>query len=62
MEKNRKINFNLINHFSVPYWPPWASQLVLVVKNPSAMQADVGDTGLIPGSGRSPGGGHSNPL
>ena len=23
---------------------------------------NVGDAGLIPGSGRSPGGGHSNPL
>ena len=25
-------------------------------------QASAGDTGLIPGSGRSPGGGHGNPL
>ena len=30
-----------------------------VVKN---LPADAGDTGLIPGSGRSSGGGHSNPL
>ena len=30
-----------------------------VVKNPPA---NVGDTGSVPGSGRSPGGGHSNPL
>ena len=30
-----------------------------VVKNPSA---NAGDTGLIPGSGRSPGGGHGNRL
>ena len=26
------------------------------------MQVDLGDTGLIPGLGRSPGGGHGNPL
>ena len=31
----------------------------LVVKNPPA---NAGDTGLIPGLGRSPGGGHGNPL
>ena len=26
------------------------------------MQGDTGDVGLIPGLGRSPGGGHGNPL
>ena len=26
------------------------------------MQVDIRDMGLIPGSGRSPGGGHGNPL
>ena len=30
-----------------------------MVKNPPA---DAGDMGLIPGSGRSPAGGHGNPL
>ena len=39
-----------------------ASQVVLVVKNPAANAGDAGDTGLIPGSGRSPGGGHGSPL
>ena len=39
-----------------------ASQVALVVKNPSANAGDVRDTGLIPGPGRSPGGGHCNPL
>ena len=39
-----------------------ASQVELVGKNPSASVADVRDVGSIPGSGRSPGGGHSNPL
>ena len=33
-----------------------------VVKNPPASAEDVRDTGLIPGLGRSPGGGHGNPL
>ena len=33
-----------------------------VVKNPPASARDVRDTGLIPGSGRSPEGGHGNPL
>ena len=42
--------------------PTWASQVVLVVKNPLAKAGDIRDVGLIPRSGRSPGGGHSNPL
>ena len=33
-----------------------------MVKNPPASAGDVRDVGLIPGSGRSHGGGHSNPL
>ena len=36
--------------------------MALVVKNLPANAGDVGDTGSISGSGRSPGGGHSNPL
>ena len=31
-----------------------------MVKNPPANAGDVRDPGLIPGSGRSPGGGHGN--
>ena len=31
-------------------------------KNPPANSGDIRDTGLIPGSRRSLGGGHSNPL
>ena len=37
----------------------WASQETQVAKNPPA---NAGDGGLIPGSGRSPGGGHGSPL
>ena len=40
----------------------WASQVVLVVKNPPANARDIRDTGSIPASGRSTGGGHGNPL
>ena len=32
-----------------------------MVKNPPASAGDERDTGSIPGSGRSPGGGHGNP-
>jgi len=39
-----------------------ASQMVQVVKNPPAQAGDIRDAGLIPGLGRSPGGGHGNPL
>ena len=38
------------------------SQVPLVVKNPPASAGDVRDAGSISGSGRSPGGGHGNPL
>ena len=33
-----------------------------MVKNLSASEGDIRDLGLIPGLGRSPGGGHGNPL
>ena len=36
--------------------------MALVVKNPPANAGDIRDVGSIPGSGRSPGGGHSIPL
>jgi len=36
--------------------------VALVVKNPPAHAGDIRDLGSIPESGRSPGGGHSNPL
>ena len=38
-----------------------ASQVALVVKNPPANAGDI-DVGSIPGLGRSPGGGHGNPV
>ena len=33
-----------------------------VVKNPPAIAGDTGDGGSVPRLGRSPGGGHGNPL
>ena len=42
-----------------------AYQMVLVVKNRPANAEDIKDKrdlGSVPGSGRSPGGGHGNPL
>ena len=40
----------------------WASQVVLVVKNLPANAGDIRDMDSTPGLGRSPGGGHGNPL
>ena len=40
----------------------WASQVMLLVKNQPANAEDMRDKGSIPGLGRSPGGGHDNPL
>ena len=39
-----------------------ASQVALVVMNLPADAGDMRDGSLIPGLGRSPGGGHGNPL
>ena len=39
-----------------------AFQVALVVKNLAVNAGGIRETGLIPGSGRSPGGGHGNPL
>ena len=39
-----------------------ASQVALVVKNPPANTGGMRDMGSIPGSGRSPEGGHDDPL
>ena len=36
--------------------------MMLVVKSPPANAGDGRDVGLIPGLGRSPGGGHGNPV
>ena len=40
----------------------WVSQVVLVVNNPPTNAGDMRDEGSIPGLGKSPEGGHSNPF
>ena len=40
----------------------FASQVALVVKNPPANAGNIRDEGSTPGSERSPGGRHRNPL
>ena len=58
----------IIKYFSISiylYIGIWVSQVALLVKNLLANAGDTGDlrdVGSIPGLGRSPGGGHSNPL
>ena len=46
----------------IPYRKNRASQVALVVNNPSTSAGDIRDMGLIPGWGRSPGREHGNPL
>ena len=52
-------NFKVWQILSLMYG---ASQVALGVKNLPAKAGDVRDVGSIPGWGRSPGGGHGNPL
>ena len=52
---NKKVEIDLIEDAK-------SSQVALLVKNLSANAGDVKDEVLIPGSGRSPGGGLGNPL
>jgi len=56
------LTFRSLIHFEFifVYGASGASQVVLVVKNPSANAGDIRDAGLIPGWGRAPGGGHGN--
>ena len=50
------------NTFTSSHTWKWASQVALVVRNPPANAGDIRDMGLIPELGKSPGGGHGNPL
>ena len=52
----------ILSYFPIPWMGVRASQAALVVKNLPTSAGDVRDVGLIPGSGRSPGGGHGDPL
>ena len=55
----------LSNWTELNWYLIWGSQVMLVVKNPPANAGDIRDSGLIPGLGRSSGGGmaiHSSIL
>ena len=60
------LSLSLIRTLATGFSPhpdhPGASQVVLVVKNPPANAGDIRNLGSVPGWGRSPGGGQSNPL
>ena len=56
------MNFHLKEYFGCGCVLSRASQVVLVVKNSPTNAGDRRDTGLIPGSRRSPGEGHWNPF
>ena len=53
-----------ISFYFYPYIATYmqAFQVVLVIKKPPANEGDLREAGSIPGLGRSPGGGHGNPL
>ena len=56
---SEKKNVCLCIHIHIHVWASWVA---LVVKNLPANAGDIRDTGLIPGLGRAPRGGHSDPL
>ena len=57
-----EVSLLVVPHFPGTQTSFQASQVVLVIKNPPANAGDIRDMGLTPVSGRSPGGGHGNPL
>ena len=54
--------YNLYDDLSINIFKIRTFQVALVVKKPPANAGDIRDLVLIPGWGRSPGGGHGNPL
>ena len=60
--KNNNSSSNNTNGNTSYLMELWASQLMLVVRNPPANAGDVRDTGSVPVSRRSPGRGNSNPF
>ena len=59
MLKQTNLQSQRFNKINVIWCSHWASQVTILVKNPPANAEDMDS---IPGSGRSPGGGHGNPL
>ena len=54
--------YYLIHDFGAEVHLCWASQVLLMVKNPPTSVGETRDAGSISGLGRPPGGGHGNPL
>ena len=54
--KRKIYHFHRFNEKVSLFWASW------VVKNPPANEGDLRDSESIPGLGKSPGGGHGNPL
>ena len=48
--------------FNIGVYLIWISQVAVVVMNPLADAKDIRDLNSVPGSGRSPEGGHDNPV
>ena len=57
-----KTTLSQINAFIIVSCSRADSQVALVVKNLPVNAGELREVGLIPGSGRSPGGGNGNPL
>ena len=51
-----------LNILKAVYDKSKASHMALVITNSPANAGDIRDAGSVPGLGRSPGGGHGNPL
>ena len=61
-DSENTIHFLIMKSFKLTMLRFRAFQVALVVRNLPANEGDIRDTGSIPGSGRSPEGGHGNPL
>ena len=62
LEERTELKVTSRHDFSTVYRYAWVSQVALVEKNLPANSRDVRDTGLIPGSRRSPGKRNGYPL
>ena len=62
LHKQARLVWDGSHCFSAPTLGSGVSQMALVVKNLPANAGDIRDVGSVPGLGRSPGGGHDNPL
>ena len=59
---SRPRNWTGVSCIAGGFFTSWASREAPVVKDPPAIAGDMGDTGSVPGWGRSPGEGNGSPL